>query len=49
MDAYAAFGARETTKDPALVCGLCHGPAQGNYSDDEGQVCDPCVAEDEAS
>jgi hypothetical protein len=38
----------EHARSPALTCGTCGGPAQGNYSDDAGEVCDTCIANDGA-
>lgn len=43
VNAIIAFRATENAEPPALVCTLCGGEAQGNYSDADGEVCDHCI------
>ena len=43
VNAVIAFRAAENYEPPALVCGLCGGEAEGEYYDDEGEVCNACI------
>ena len=36
----------ECYRPAPLVCNLCHGEAEGNYSDNDGPVCNECVRRD---
>ncbi len=35
--------ARSESRETRLVCGTCGRRAEGNYSDDNGHVCDACI------
>lgn len=49
MDAYAFFGYMESAGQDAPKCIDCGGDACGNYSDDEGYVCETCIHGEEVS
>lgn len=45
MDAYAAFGLRESSRDGPLYCAECGREAEGNVSCEDGPICDACDKE----
>lgn len=42
-DPHLALARSESREGPGLTCGTCGQPAQGNYSDGDGPVCDACI------
>jgi hypothetical protein len=38
--------ARSESRETRLTCGTCGGPAEGEYSDADGHVCNTCIARD---
>lgn len=49
MTTYDDFGRAEAYRPPPLVCCDCGGEAEGNSGCNDGDICDACVAADEAA